>query len=75
MRIEKDVIEYFSKYFLDDPDILQKYDSKTLTFSYILGMHPSECMYMEVEEDDWSSSQIREYDEIESIISKLKRSK
>lgn len=72
MTLEQDIKEWLERRLSDDPEILDKYDPNTLTFSYIMGMHPSECTGMEVEAD-WTASQIRDWDEANGIISRLKR--
>lgn len=72
-NLEREVRDYFNRCFSDDPDILKEYNPKTLTFSFIMGMHPNECEYMEVEEEVFTPEQIREYEEIESIINRIKR--
>lgn len=73
-NLEKDIREYFSKCFDNGEEIIEEFNEKTLTFSYLLGMYPEECRYMEVE-TDWTAEDIRQYDEIESIIYKIKLEK
>ena len=63
--------EYFYNIlkFKDKNDYLE-YSVSTLAFSYLMGMDPNECRYMEVE-SDWTPDLIQEYEDIEGFIHRL----
>ena len=71
MTTKKEIKEYFENYF-DYPDIILGNNVDALTFSYLLGMSPSECVEM-YPESDWSQEQEDEWEEIHNIIYKLKK--
>lgn len=50
MISKKDVEKYFKECF-NYPDILFDYSSTALTFSYLVGMHPKECVNMDPYDD------------------------
>ena len=68
---QQEIREYFSNIlkFKDKNDYLE-YSVSALVFSYLMGMDPNECRYMEVE-SDWTPDLIQEYEDIEGFIHRL----
>lgn len=66
----KDSYEDLSTYFTEEQ--LKNWSSSTLAFAYITGMPIEDCDGMEVE-PEFEDKDVNEFDEIESIISRLQR--
>lgn len=49
------------------------YSPEILTFAFLLGLPPAECINMCVEEDDWVQHDIDQYDYVCDILWTLKK--
>ena len=67
--IEKSVRDYMNKIFTKEQ--IEEYSSKTLTFCYLTGMEPQECIHMDIE-PEFTDEQVDEYDDVEGIINQIK---
>lgn len=68
-KLEKAVREYFEKCITKDE--FEENNVNTLVFSFLVGMPPEECKYMDIE-PEWTSEEVDQYYEVEGIIHRLK---
>lgn len=71
-KLEKAVREYFEKCITKDE--FEENNVNTLVFSFLVGMPPEECKYMEVE-TEWTPEEVDQYYDVEGIIHRLKMEK
>lgn len=71
-RLEKDIQDYFTMCFDNYEEVLLENSINSLVFSYLVGMHPEECRYMELE-TEMTPDQVEEYYNVEDCILRLKK--
>lgn len=68
---DEEILKYFKDVYKDKyKDVLLENSVNSLVFSYLVGMPPEECKYMELE-SEMDDEQVEEYYEIEGIIHRL----
>ena len=74
MSLHDEVKKYFTECFKDVSmeDLFMENNDQTLTFSFIMGLPPEECRYMEVE-PEFTDEDIRQFDEVEGEVCRIRR--